>query len=84
MILRCGISELPIYKFEVTGKVHKADQRWLDQDVLAHGNYVQAGQKYWSGELFDTINPPMYEILFSGGVKRVEKYENIEDFKKKH
>lgn len=72
----------PIYEFDINGKVHKADQRWLDQDILPHGNYIQAGQKYWAGDLFDQNNETTHEILFTGELTKTKKFENIEEFEK--
>lgn len=80
MRLRSGLEKLSIYKFELSGKIHKADQRWINQDVLSHANYVDAAKKYWTGVPFETSNP-INEILFSGKVRRIKKYDGIEDFK---
>ncbi len=70
----------PIYEFAVNGKEHKADQRWLDQDILPHGNYIQAGQKYWAGDLFDANNETTHEILFTGELTKTKKFANLKEF----
>jgi hypothetical protein len=70
----------PIYEFEAKGKMHKADQRWLDLDILQHGNYLLAAQNYWSGNAFDSNARTTYEILFTGELTRTNKIKNLEAF----
>lgn len=74
----------PIYEFEINGKKHKADQRWLDQDILPHEKYIQAWYKYWNGDLFDESNETTHEILFTGELTIRKKFKNLEEFEERN
>ena len=70
----------PICEIEATGNLHKADQRWLqDNDVLPHSNFVKNAEGYWGGEPY--ARDTTWEILFVGELRVIQKFDTLDTFR---
>jgi hypothetical protein len=58
---------------ELTGIIHKADQRHLSSDIISHQEWRIKAFNYWTG--VDDKNPVEAELLFEGIVKIKEKIQ---------
>lgn len=66
-----------IYKVKATGKSHIADEKWLINDIVPGNRIREYANSYWTGEL---SKKPELEILFSGNVEIVRRYNNLNEF----
>ena len=60
-----------MYKLELTGIIHKVDQKHLSADIVPHDQLKINAFNYWTGA--DNTNPIEEEYLFEGIVKIKEK-----------
>ncbi len=68
------------YKLELTGILHKADQKYLHAEIISHEELKRRAFNYWTG--CDGEKPIEQELLFEGIVNIKERYENIDDLMK--
>jgi hypothetical protein len=73
--------DFELYKLELTGIMHKADQKHLSCEIISHEEWRRRAFNYWTG--VDNRNPVEEELLFEGIVKIKEKYDNIEEIAEK-
>ncbi len=66
-----------IFKLELTGVIHKADQHHLNAEVLPCELIRENAFNYWTGT--DGNNPEEQEILFEGIINILDEFEKIED-----
>lgn len=72
---------LPIYEFHIEGKIHIADSRWIDEvDVMEYETYLKYAHKYWKGKNFDSDSRVIYDILFEGKIRRLNKFSSLQEF----
>ena len=71
-----------LYKLELTGILHKADQRHLQVQVTSHEELKRNAFNYWTGA--DGENIIEEEYLFEGIVKVKEKYSDINEMQSKN
>ncbi|WP_027626267.1 DUF2441 domain-containing protein [Clostridium lundense] len=67
-----------IFKLELTGIMHKADEKYLICDTLSHDEIRANAFNYWTGS--DGLNPKKEELLFEGVIKVLQEYYNLSDF----
>lgn len=70
-------SNFRIFKLELTGVIHKADQRHLKTEVLPCELIRENAFNYWTGT--DGNNYLEQEILFEGIINILDEFEKIED-----
>lgn len=66
-----------ILQIEVTGTLHKADQKHLINDTLSHNKIRTNAFNYWTGT--DGNNPLEEELLFEGVIKVLNEWNNIKE-----
>jgi len=66
-----------LYKLELTGIMHKADQKHLKNEIYSHEELKREAFNYWTGS--DNKNQVEEELLFEGIVKIKEKYKDINE-----
>ena len=66
-----------LYELELTGILHKTDQRHLKWDVISHEEIRKNAFSYWTGS--DGTNPIEEELLFEGIVIVKKKINDIKD-----
>lgn len=69
-----------IFQLEVTGTLHKADQKHLTNDALKHNDIRTNAFNYWTGS--DGSKPIEEELLFEGTIKVLKEWNNLEEFNK--
>ena len=67
-----------IFQLEVTGTLHKADQKHLVSDALQHNDIRTNAFNYWTGT--DGNKPIEEELLFEGTIKVLKEWTNLEEF----
>lgn len=67
-----------IFKLELTGVLHKADEKHLVCDTLSHNEIRANAFNYWTGS--DGSNPTEEELLFEGVIKVLDEYYDLDDF----
>lgn len=55
--------DFTIYELKVSGRIHKANERFLELNTKSQSHYHDLAVKYWSGEAVNGIG---YEFLFEG------------------
>ena len=73
-----GNNTKKILKLQVTGTIHEADQRHLNQDTYSHDIFRRNAFNYWTGT--DNLNNIEKEILFEGLIDIIEEYADLETF----
>lgn len=67
-----------IFQLEVTGTLHKADQKHLINDTLPHNQTRTNAFNYWTGA--DGNKPIEEELLFEGAIKVLKEWQDLEEF----
>ncbi|MFZ5968398.1 MAG: DUF2441 domain-containing protein [Bacillota bacterium] len=67
-----------IFKLQLTGVLHKADQKYLINDTLPHNEIRAHAFNYWTGA--DGSNSIEEELLFEGIIKIIDEYQDINNF----
>lgn len=74
--LRLG-NDYSIYELNLTGIMHKADEKYLKAEILPADQIRSNAFKYWTGT--NDLNPLEQEILFEGIVEIKNKYDSYTD-----
>lgn len=67
-----------IFKMQVTGVIHKAEEKHLICDTLSHNEIRANAFSYWTGS--EGSNPMEEEILFEGVIKIMDVYNDLNEF----